>query len=97
MELEHRGARRDVCPLRAVAIHGLILTLTFQSFVGPKPFWSSAWRISERRRRWARGVLAGAAMLCIGIVTWGALVSREPHDEKLLIEIAVLTLASLAT
>jgi len=48
------------------------------------------------RRKWARVALAGVAMLCIGIVLWGTVVAREPHDEKHLVEIAVLAMASLA-
>lgn len=76
--------------------HGLVLTLTFHSFVDPKSFSSPIWCISERRRKWARGVLAGAVVLCIGIVIWAIVVAREPYDEKLVLEATGLAMASLA-
>jgi len=79
-----------------LGIHGLILTLTFQPFVGPEPFWSPVWRISPRRRMWARSALACAAILCVGSAIWCVVLTRESHDEDLIVRAAILTIASLA-
>lgn len=77
-------------------IHGAILTVTFHSFVQHRPFWSPVWRITDRRRKCAWGVLASAAILFLGTVIWTILLIRKPHDWKLVSDTASLTMASLA-
>jgi hypothetical protein len=62
--------------LSLFGLHGLILCLTFQRFIGLKPFWAPIWEVSKERLRWARRAIVSFLALSIGIIAFMFLTAR---------------------
>jgi hypothetical protein len=77
-----------------MAVHAFIICLTFQRFIGAKPFWGPIWNSSWEQLRWARRTLGVGFALVLGTMMLNgiALILRR---ETIALRGLNLTLASI--